>query len=91
MLVGSMVLDCLTKVESCDAARKYLQNKEVGMRRMDAEMYLEVNEVRAAWLDRDGEDLTQWLRRNGYYTHSPTRISRSMSRLRDALEFLGCM
>jgi hypothetical protein len=48
-------------------------------------------EVRAAWLERDREDLIAWLREEGYYKHGPTMFSRSVSGVRDALEFLGCI
>ncbi|KAH7356774.1 peptidase family M1-domain-containing protein [Rhexocercosporidium sp. MPI-PUGE-AT-0058] len=89
--VGEMVLDCLTKAEYIEGARKYLEKMDSGTIRTDAEHCFEGIEVRAAWLERDREDLIGWLRRNGYYKHGPTRIQRSVSGVRDVLEYLGCM
>ncbi|KAH9223455.1 peptidase family M1-domain-containing protein [Leptodontidium sp. 2 PMI_412] len=89
--LGEMVLDCLTKLEYSEGARKYLERVDAGTIGTDAELCFEGIEVRAAWLERDRENLIGWLRSNGYYKHGPTRISRSVSGVRDALEFLGCM
>ncbi|CZT44132.1 related to APE2-aminopeptidase yscII [Rhynchosporium secalis] len=91
MLVGSMVLDCLTKADVIAEGRKFLQNMDSDGLRTDAERCFEGIEIRAAWLERDREDLIGWLRRNGYYKHGPTRVSRSVSGVRDALEFVGCI
>ncbi|XMA13399.1 hypothetical protein WAI453_006190 [Rhynchosporium graminicola] len=91
MLVGSMVLNCLTKADVIAEGRKFLQNMDSDGLGTDAERCFEGIEIRAAWLERDREDLIGWLRRNGYYKHGPTRVSRSVSGVRDALEFLGCI
>ncbi|PVH84522.1 hypothetical protein DL98DRAFT_611285 [Cadophora sp. DSE1049] len=90
-LVGEMVLDCLTKIEYSEGARKYLESVDSNMLGSDAELCFEGIEVRAAWLERDREDLIGWLRKNGYYKHGATKIRRSMNGFRDALEYFGCL
>ncbi|KAK0107228.1 Aminopeptidase 2 mitochondrial [Cadophora gregata] len=89
--VGQMVLDCLTKIEYSEGARKYLESMDSNMLDSDAEQCFEGIEVRAAWLERDREDLIGWLRKNRYYKHGSTKIWRSMNGVRDALEYLGCI
>lgn len=57
----------------------------------EAEKCFESIEARAKWLERDREDLIEWLRRNGYYKLAPTRIQKSVSGVKNVMEYLGCI
>ena len=57
----------------------------------DVELCFEGIEVRAAWLERDREDLIGWLLEKGYYKHRSAKVWRSLNGARDVLEYLGCL